>query len=329
MSEYKGMAKTIANRKYSFNPIQDPITKMTPKSKMVTKISLPQTPRKYHNIIALRSLNVNNINNFTPSKSNTASKILIISDQMTVKPQTLAFNHCSSDEEEDTINEYSEDEFNTASIFDQDYDELLMNSGNRTISPFSDVETNDFEKNPNFEIPFLDDNSSLFNVSLELHRIINSQSLESNLDEMHIHTPCHHMRMPTKSILKIPTSLNLLVESSRGSLEDATIFATEINAHINSENNRLPIITNEMQKITIPVTTSTKERYSMLKKKYLSEEDWDESFLSDFENDCDSSTVDATETAIIKGFKFESSISKKLQQEGYFKTKILRWSPCT
>lgn len=115
--------------------------------------------------------------------------------------------------------------------------------------------------------------------------------------------PSHRLLKPKKSILTIPAkSLNLIVSSSRGSLNDATIFATEINSSLSNEENKLPAISSTWEKLTIPVNSSIKEKYKKLKDQIYGHTN----SVGEDEGIGEDSLPDA---AVIRGYEFQSERS--------------------
>ena len=137
--------------------------------------------------------------------------------------------------------------------------------------------------------------------------------------------PRHRSSKPKKPILTIPiSSLNLIVGSSKGSLQDATIFATEINALADGSVNKLPVISNEWERVTIPVNSAVKENYKRMKQAIFGDDEASDSInygcigdvslgTSDIEKfmmDGDGDTSvhsNSSDVALIRGFKFQSS----------------------
>lgn len=110
------------------------------------------------------------------------------------------------------------------------------------------------------------------------------------------HTPHHKVMKPTRSILRIAHgSLNYVVSSSRGSVADATIYATEINATTTTE--KMPMVTQPWEKLTIPVNTAIKDKYRRMKAEYFHEETLDAQLL------------EVPDAAIIRGLAFSPSTS--------------------
>ncbi|CAL9731101.1 superficial pseudohyphal growth protein 1 [Monosporozyma unispora] len=124
-------------------------------------------------------------------------------------------------------------------------------------------------------------------------------------------TPLHRSKSPIKPIIKNDSkSLNLIVSSGNGSLDDATIYATEINASSNHEattntkesNSTIPIIRNVWERITIPVNHEIKERHKRLRSSYFGE----------FYNLDESSKLQEDDYAMIRGYEFEIKSNKDL-----------------
>ena len=165
-----------------------------------------------------------------------------------------------------------------------------------------------------------------------------NNSSNSHYEKVLKHVPCHHYNTPRRSILRVaPGSLNLLVSSSRGSLQDATIFATEINATVNNRESRLPLITNIWERITIPVNSEIKKKYKKIKTEWYHDDNYDESEDDEvfkFEDSeefygAEGSTEGACvkDAALIRGFEFdaESCASAAPRRSSPIK-KSLRWA---
>lgn len=233
-----------------------------------------------------------------------------------------------------------------------DFDESSFRLGNdsdcfscsdfESISPMSDIlsipsSSPDIDKltylDP-FSIDPYTNGSILSKETLELNRMICSSLVSSQKDaeseraKLDIienasrrlrHKPCHYSRAPQKPILKIHSgSLNLLVSSSRGSLDDATLFATEINASITSGNAKnIPTVTKVWEKVTIPVNSAIKERHRKLQKELLGD---------DFEVEDDTHEVGAIDAALIQGFEFE--LENERDDEKITKPKTVQWAHC-
>lgn len=171
--------------------------------------------------------------------------------------------------------------------------------------------------------------------ALELHRMIHSSfpmsPLESNSDVPLLlpklkkrlspvnrstfkptrYEPSHRLLKPKKSILTVPAkSLNLIVSSSRGSLNDATIFGTEINSTLSNEENKLPAISSIWEKLTIPVNSSIKEKYKKLKDQIYGQAS---NFGEDEDNEEDNED-DLPDAAVIRGYEFQSGRRDELTQ---------------
>ena len=137
--------------------------------------------------------------------------------------------------------------------------------------------------------------------------------------------PRHRSSKPKKPILTIPiSSLNLIVGSSKGSLQDATIFATEINALADGSVNKLPTISNEWERVTIPVNSAVKENYKRMKRAIFGDDEASDSINYGCNGDASFGTSDiekfmmdgdgdtsvhsnSSDVALIRGFKFQSS----------------------
>lgn len=151
--------------------------------------------------------------------------------------------------------------------------------------------------------------------------------------------PCHRGKTPIKPIIRNDSKcLNLIVSSGNGSLDDATIYATEINAsssHNDSNddetkdksthksNNAIPIIRNIWERITIPVNHKIKERHKRLRSSYFGEfYNLDEEEEENNNNDKKRSTEE--DYALIRGYEFDFVSSNHNDMNRVNKT--VRWN---
>ncbi|CCC68175.1 hypothetical protein NCAS_0B00910 [Naumovozyma castellii] len=308
----------------------EPLLLSTPRSKLITDVSLPITPNK-----RLRSLDPLSISNLTPSKKSAKlARPSFRTSSYSVKPQVLTFNTFENMDSDLNINK---------NIYDDILSHRLNLDGDSTsdfgsISPLSDISSVPSSSSSSPDIacsdqmdPFSIDTFNwtgkhLMNKeTLELNRMIQSSmlKLDHNVTLMppivRKSHPCHRTKTPTKRILNLETSsLNLIVSSSRGSLKDATIFATEINASAHHEDNKLPVISNVWERITIPVNSSIKEKHKKLKERFLkdndleneSSDDFDSEDVADFpdwnaEYESVNNWKEIPDAALIRGYDFE------------------------
>lgn len=167
-----------------------------------------------------------------------------------------------------------------------------------SISPLSDISSitslSPEPTKPGYFDPFTT-RSILERETIELNRMICSSIVKTR--SRSVFEPCHRYKNPRRPILRPRSnSLNFLVRSSRGSLEDATIYATELNAAIaNTNGDGIPTINNACEKMTIPVNPAIKRRHKLFKKALLGE---------DYEiNEAESAIPDA---ALIEGFEIKA-----------------------
>lgn len=145
-------------------------------------------------------------------------------------------------------------------------------------------------------------------------------------------TPKHRLLKPKKTILNVhPGSLNLIVGSGNGSLDDATIYATEINA--SNDDNKIPFISNIWERITIPVNNSIKQRHKRIRSSYYGE-------FYDINNNSDTNGTDLNcknnnqnsdndkindddkdDVALIRAFEFND-----LKKKDHQVKKSIKWS---
>lgn len=97
------------------------------------------------------------------------------------------------------------------------------------------------------------------------------------------------------------------------SLEDATIYATEINAiTASSDGSKIPMVKNVCERVTIPVNPSIKRKHKLLKEALLG---------GDYNvNEAESEIPDA---ALIEGFEFKSAHARSGTKK---QLKKIRWA---
>lgn len=141
-------------------------------------------------------------------------------------------------------------------------------------------------------------------------------------------TPKHRLLKPKKTILNVhPGSLNLIVGSGNGSLDDATIYATEINS--SNDDNKIPYISNIWERVTIPVNNTIKQRHKRMRSSYYGEfydinnndniENTKSNTSSSEENN--KANDDKDDVALIRAFEFNDL----KQKESHIK-KSIKWS---
>ncbi|CAI4065236.1 hypothetical protein SUVZ_08G3360 [Saccharomyces uvarum] len=338
------------------NSIQptDQVLLSTPRSKLHVDLKIPNTPSKKCKYSP--GLIVEDI---TPSKRFRLYQARFKTSSKNIKAQTLSVSTKKNQDEitNPFMTEGYNDYHNIVSpglSFDND-----CFSEHESVSPLSDISSiistsPDVEKldsiDPFGVDPFVWNCKPLVNKeALELHRMIHS-SFPMNPPKSHNdiplllpkqkdrlspigsstfkptrYEPSHRLLKPKKSILTLPAkSLNLIVSSSRGSLNDATIFATEINSSMSNEENKLPTISTTWEKLTIPVNSSIKEKYKKLKDQIYGH---NSNFGEDEENEED----DLPDAAVIRGYEFESescddqNLSSELETTKDYKK--VKWAP--
>ena len=183
--------------------------------------------------------------------------------------------------------------------------DLSSYSDTGSISPLSDASS---LPSSSPEMGYLDvfhTKSVLTKETIELNRILAATMR---------HEPCHRQKSPPRPILTSNSkTLNLLVSSSRGSLEDATIYATEINAiTASSDGSKIPMVKNVCERVTIPVNPSIKRKHKLLKEALLG---------GDYNvNEAESEIPDA---ALIEGFEFKSAHARSGTKK---QLKKIRWA---
>ncbi|KAG0658007.1 hypothetical protein C6P45_002297 [Maudiozyma exigua] len=326
----------------------------TPNSKTIDTLEQPSTPSKKP---VLPNAEEFTLRNFTPSKPYRFPRNSIKSNSANIVPQRLAIESNTS-----TNNECS-----SSPIIYEGTLERKLNNDNECISPLSDFGSVspfcDVPPLPSYS-PVLSKNEFIdpFNVdnliwnpkpfakkdAFELNKMLHStltdyrnriltETRPSKKRKIRIskrlkHIPCHHYDTPKKTILKYKEgALNLLVSSSKGSLQDATIFATEINATVNKEDSKLPLITNVWERITIPVNSKIKEKYKKMKLDWYGNDNYDDSAddeyfkfedSEEFYGGNEDGSVD--DAALIRGFEFETSQASRKVSKTMKKT--IRWA---
>ncbi|SMN20508.1 similar to Saccharomyces cerevisiae YOR315W SFG1 Nuclear protein [Maudiozyma saulgeensis] len=330
------------------------VTLSTPNSKTTSRLELPSTPSKKP---VLPNTEQFTLRNFTPSKPYRFSRPSIRSNSTNVIPQRLAIES----------NSLSESEDNMSPVIYEDALGRKLNNDNESISPVSDFGS----VSPFCDVPPLPSYSPVsskneyidpFNVdnliwnpkpfakkeAFELNKMLHStltdyknkilsetrpiKKRKIRISKKLKHIPCHHYDKPQRSILKLQKgSLNLLVSSSKGSLQDATIFATEINATVNKEDSKLPLITNIWERITIPVNSEIKQKYKKIKLEWYGNDNYDDSAddeqfkFEDSDEFYGSKNEDnINDAALIRGFEFDSSTASYKVANAAEKT--IRWA---
>ncbi|CEP62308.1 Sfg1p LALA0_S05e02652g [Lachancea lanzarotensis] len=130
-----------------------------------------------------------------------------------------------------------------------------------------------------------------------------------------------------KSILKRPSSpdsLNYLVTATNGSLTNATIFATEINA----SSREVPLPSNKWERVTIPVNVDMRDQLLQNRAKLFGHEPETKSVT---ENDHMGGSQRKNDAAIIRGYEFDigTPTSNRIAKENAAiklnKERRLRW----
>lgn len=167
-----------------------------------------------------------------------------------------------------------------------------------SISPLSDISSVPSSSPELEKLGYFDafaTKSILEKETIELNRMICSSVVRTSSGGCY--KPCHRYKSPKRPILRPRSnSLNLLVRSSRGSLEDATIYATEINASITAHASvKIPMINNAYERMTIPVNSAIKRKHKLLKKALLGD---------DYE--INEAEFDVPDAALIEGFEIKA-----------------------
>ncbi|QLL34735.1 hypothetical protein HG536_0H01100 [Torulaspora globosa] len=237
---------------------------------------LPETPNKRGRSSLAETVNI------TPSKAPRLVQPVARSAEDALKRGRLIFQsgHTDSDESSATDSDCSP----------------WSDAG--SISPLSDISSVPSSSPELEKLSYLDafaTKSILEKETMELNRRICSSVVKTRWRSSF--EPCHRYKSPKRPILRPRNnSLNLLVRSSRGSLEDATIYATEINASITAHANvKMPMINNAYERMTIPVNSAIKRKHKLLKKALLGD---------DYEiNEAD---FDVPDAALIEGFEIKA-----------------------
>ncbi|CCK71380.1 Sfg1p KNAG_0G03230 [Huiozyma naganishii CBS 8797] len=146
--------------------------------------------------------------------------------------------------------------------------------------------------------------------------ILNKDTAVSATDPS-MREPKHRFSKPERPILSLgPGYLNMIVSAGNGSLDDATIYATEINATVSKSENKIPVISNVWERITIPVNNSIKERHKQIKKNQFGEfydlnEENEGPSVADSEGGDPSLVSTEDDVALIRGFEFKTTSGKQ------------------
>ncbi|SCU98359.1 LAFA_0G17370g1_1 [Lachancea sp. 'fantastica'] len=136
----------------------------------------------------------------------------------------------------------------------------------------------------------------------------------------------HQRADAIKSILKRPSSpdsLNYLVTATNGSLTNATIFATEINA----SSREVPLPSNKWERVTIPVNVDMRDQLLQNRAKLFGHESEGNAST---ENDHMGGSLRMNDAAIIRGYEFDigTPVSNHIANEDtnkLDKERRLRW----
>lgn len=277
----------------------------TPPSKRIAELTVPNPPSKKYR---LRSLNITNTLNISPSVVSKSMHVEIKSNSKSITPQT--FNMADENSSDTTDNE----------------DDIFSAAEHRLSSPFSDDASRSY-------LSLCDDtnkwfnNSNIADVTLALNKLI-PDTLKTQSSYKQIKKPCHRFQNPKKSILVIPQEgLNLIVRSSKGSLEDATIYATEINASLSRKDFNLPLISNTDEVVTIPVNASIRQKYKRYKRAYLNK--FGQIDDSDFEEEASGNKSNddlIPDAALIRGYSYDIGTSKHKISKTLASCNTLSWA---
>lgn len=156
-------------------------------------------------------------------------------------------------------------------------------------------------------------------------------SKKRNDMDVRLSIPQHRSKTPIKPIIRNDSrSLHLIVSSGNGSLDDATIYATELNASSSSTSHRIdncssptskskessyniPIIQSVWERITIPVNHKIKEKHKKLRSTYFGD-------IYDSEDEQISTKGDY---ALIRGYEFNIDFNKEPTTRP---NKTVRWN---
>lgn len=291
----------------------------TPESRKTRVLSLPATPHKHGKVSILAN---------TKSSPSRISKIRTPFHSRRYCTRA----ECSSLSIETQINdELTEDESENATGYNLQLDmsdERITRCG--ITSPLSDCSSNftllsspENEPHDNLISPDIKTDPSIMmnKEAFDLNRmIVLSLIKENKIFAKSI--PMHKYLIPKKPLLKYPkNSLNYIVTSSRGSVEDATIYATEINTNTD----KLPIIKDSRERLTIPINPLIKKRYKKHKFRLLAENPISDDELSD--NIVEGHT-DIPDAAIVRGYTFDDGYEARMvhNESGITLVKRLRWS---
>lgn len=237
--------------------------------------TLPETPNKREKSFPSEALND------TPSKAPRLVQPIAQSSGETFKLRRLIFQ--SEDDEPEESNSTDSD--------------CSPWSDAGSISPLSDISSIPSSSPELDKLGYLDAfiaKSMLDKEAMELNRMICSSVVKTKVGG--VFEPCHRYKTPKRPILRPrSSSLNLLVKSSRGSLEDATIYATEINASTTLNSEKIPMIHSTYEKVTIPVNATIKRKHKLIKKALLG----DDYEISELESD-------VPDAALIEGFEIKA-----------------------
>ncbi|KAL3229987.1 Superficial pseudohyphal growth protein 1 [Nakaseomyces bracarensis] len=261
----------------------------TPSAKLIDTSSCPSTPNKKGKYAPLQLVT-------TPSKKT----------QRKLPFQLLSPSYENKEE----------------SRLEEEYMQLRMNQRySGSISPLSETHsiapTRLEETEPQAQIDAL---NTTHPETIEINKLLNKQLYEElrlqgqeEEQEKERSVPRHKVSKPTRPILKINSGfLNYLVTSSRGSVADATIYATEINA----TKQPMPMVTSPWEKLTIPVNPMIKSRYSRLKREFFDE--------CDEESDAGEDLGTGVDAAIVRGFAFPRQATST--RSPFYIPKKLRWA---
>ncbi|CCE64569.1 hypothetical protein TPHA_0I00630 [Tetrapisispora phaffii CBS 4417] len=350
--------------KYDFEPVVQ-MKSSTPLSKIRKSNTIPNAPLKACKVHGLMKLQLEQGTDLvsTPcKKSSRLNKDLLAGRAIT--RQTIIVSHSHdikallnpdiSEISQTNLDEVSDDDTislpdNEVNIFDN---APYCIPKERIVSPLSDIEDDEKESLKTLYDSLSRNSNRLYRTEKNILRGLTSESeytltkdniashncdgdgtFEQFEQEYKKHYPQHrNPNIRTKPLLLYPKEhLNLLVTSSRGSVDDATIFATEVNSVTRfgkgtSDDQMLPMITNELQKISIPVLTSLEERKNMIKNKYHIEEQYEQQYFGNSYSVCDNIDDQESESAIIRGYRFEHDQCNNNTNVTVRKEKHIRWT---
>lgn len=328
----------------------------TPTSKTTSSFEQPSMPSKK---LLFPNLDHLSLRNYSPSKPYRFSRSLIKSNSLNIIPQRLSLDITIPIENDNDLSPTIY-EGSLSRKLNNDSQSISPASDFGSVSPFCSVSSIPSSSPDLIKAEPLDPfnvDSNTWNTkpfankdAFELNKMIHSTLVDYknkilretrpvkkpklNGTKSLKHVPCHRCEKPRKSILNLHEgSLNLLVSSSRGSLQDATIFATEINASVNKNKNKLPTISSIWERITIPVNSEIKEKYKRMKVELFADANYDSSeddevfkFEDSEEFYQKANDKIIQDSALIRGFEFENYRHENNNNEDVKFKRSIKWA---